>query len=218
MIDNLFAALRRKPPRHAALVTGTKHYLGPFEAYGQNSSETPFREDVPRLGAPNFYHTQEDALFREAAAHGFAWPVHRPHTMVGYAPGNTMNIGQTLAVYASLCRENGEPFIFPGSKEQWNFLTDVTDARILAKQLAWAATIPAAHRQAYNISNGDVFQCRWLWPHIALYFGLEWQGPPEGTQPRTWLAVISLTHSSFRPRSPSVCHHETSWFTSGSRS
>jgi progesterone 5beta-reductase/iridoid synthase-like 1,4-enone reductase family protein len=105
MIDNLFAALRGKPLRHATLVTGTKHYLGPFEAYGQNSSEIPFREDAPRLGAPNFYYTQEDALFREAAAHGFAWPVHRPHTMVGYAPGNTMNIGQTLAVYASLCRK-----------------------------------------------------------------------------------------------------------------
>lgn len=180
MIENLFAALRGKPLRHAALVTGTKHYLGPFEAYGQNSSETPFREDAPRLrSAPNFYYTQEDVLLREAAAHGFAWTVHRPHTIVGYARGNAMNLGQTLAVYASLCRENREPFIFPGSKEQWNFLTDVTDASILARQLAWAATTPAAHRQAYNISNGDVFRWRWLWPQIASYFGLEWQGPPE---------------------------------------
>lgn len=184
MIENLFAALRGKPLQHAALVTGTKHYLGPFEVYGQNSSETPFRENVARLSAPNFYYTQEDVLFREAASHGFAWTVHRPHTIVGYARGNAMNIGQTLAVYASLCRESGESFIFPGSKEQWNFLTDVTDARILAKQLLWAATTPTAQRQAYNISNGDVFRWRWLWPEIASYFGLEWQGPPEqGTLP-----------------------------------
>lgn len=136
MIENLFAALRGKPFQHAALVTGTKHYLGPFESHGQNSSETPFRENAPRLPAPNFYYTQEDVLLREAAAHAFAWTVHRPHTIVGYARSNAMNIGQTLAVYASLCRETGEPFIFPGSTEQWNFLTDVTDARILAHQLA----------------------------------------------------------------------------------
>jgi nucleoside-diphosphate-sugar epimerase len=40
MIENLFAALRGKPLQHAALVTGTKHYLGPFEAYGQTAAET----------------------------------------------------------------------------------------------------------------------------------------------------------------------------------
>jgi nucleoside-diphosphate-sugar epimerase len=66
-----------------------------------------------------------------------------------------------------------EPFIFPGSREQWNALTNVTDARILAQQIAWAATTPAAHRQAYNISNGDLFRWRWLWPQIAAYFGVE---------------------------------------------
>jgi nucleoside-diphosphate-sugar epimerase len=184
MIENLFVALHGKSIQHVALVTGTKHYLGPFEAYGTNSSETPFREGAQRLPAPNFYYTQEDVLFREAGSRGFAWTVHRPHTIVGYARGNAMNIGQTLAVYASLCRERGESFIFPGSVEQWNFLTDVTDARILAQQLLWAATTPGAQGRAYNISNGDVFRWRWLWPQIASYFGLKWQGPPEhGTFP-----------------------------------
>src|SRR6202048_3917974 len=180
MIENLFAALRGKPLQHAALVTGTKHYLGPFEAYGQTTAETPFRENAPRLPGLNFYYTQEDVLFREAAAHGFAWTVHRPHTIVGYAHGNAMNMGQTLAVYAALCRESSEPLIFPGSHEQWNALTDVSDARIVAQQLAWAATTSAAHGQAYNISNGDLFRWRWLWPQIAAYFSVEWQGPPAG--------------------------------------
>lgn len=180
MIENFFAALRKKPLQYAALVTGTKHYLGPFESYGKVLAETPFRENEPRLPGLNFYYTQEDVLFHEAAARGFAWTVHRPHTMIGYAPGNAMNMGQTLAVYGSLCRESGEPFIFPGSHEQWNALTDVTDARILAKQLVWAATTPAAHRQAYNTSNGDIFRWRWLWPQLAAYFGVEWQGPPAG--------------------------------------
>ncbi len=64
MIENLFAALEGKPLQHAALVTGTKHYLGPFESYGQTVAETPFRENAPRLPGLNFYYTQEDVLFR----------------------------------------------------------------------------------------------------------------------------------------------------------
>ena len=48
-----------------------------------------------------------------------------------------MNMGVTLAIYAEICRETGRPFVFPGSPEQYNTVTDVTDARILAHQLEW---------------------------------------------------------------------------------
>jgi hypothetical protein len=51
--------------------------------------------------------------------------------------------------------------------EQWNFLTDVTDARILAEQLEWAAMTPAVYGHAFNVSNGDLFCWRWLWPQLA---------------------------------------------------
>ncbi len=183
MVKNLFVALEGKPLVHAALVTGTKHYLGPFEAYGQTNAETPFREDNPRLPGQNFYYTQEDLLFAAAERGGFGWTVHRSHTVVGYARGNAMNMGVTLAVYATLCRERGEPFVFPGSHEQWNFLTDVTDARLLAEQLQWAATTPAAYGHAFNCSNGDLFRWRWLWPQLAAYFGVEAQGPPQPVAP-----------------------------------
>ena len=182
-VRNLFAALTGKPLVHAALVTGTKHYLGPFEAYGQTNAETPFREDNPRLPGLNFYYTQEDILFEAAAKGGFDWTVHRSHTVIGYARGNAMNMGVTLAVYATLCRERGEPFVFPGSHAQWNALTDVTDARILAEQLEWAALTPAAYGHAFNISNGDLFRWRWLWPQLAAYFGVKPQGPPPEIAP-----------------------------------
>ena len=184
IVENVFAGLACATSlQHVALVTGTKQYLGPFESYGQAAAETPFREDNPRLPGLNFYYTQEDVVFREAARRGFAWTVHRPHTIIGYAVANAMNMGSTLAVYATLCRERGEPFIFPGSKEQWNALTDVTDARLLAEHLEWAATTPAARNQAFNIVNGDVFRWRWLWPQLAEYFGVRWEGPPEGKAP-----------------------------------
>lgn len=153
MVRNLLDALRPATSlRHVALVTGLKHYLGPFEAYGKGSlPPTPFREELPRLPVENFYYAQEDAVFEAAARDGFTWSVHRPHTIVGYALGNAMNMGVTLAVYATLCRETGRPFRFPGSAAQWNGLTDVTDARLLARHLEWAAVTEAAHNEAFNV-------------------------------------------------------------------
>jgi nucleoside-diphosphate-sugar epimerase len=159
---------------HVALVTGLKHYLGPFEAYGNGTMPaTPFREEQPRLDIDNFYYAQEDELFAAAKRDGFTWSVHRPHTIIGYALGNAMNMGTTLAAYASICRETGRPFLFPGSATQWNALTDMTDARLLARHLAWAATTEAARNQALNIVNGDVFRWKWMWGRLADWFGLQ---------------------------------------------
>lgn len=159
---------------HAALVTGLKHYLGPFEAYATgNVPITPFREEQGRQAVDNFYYAQEDELFAAAARHSFSWSVHRPHTIIGFAVGNAMNMGVTLAVYATLCRETGQPFVFPGSPAQWHGLTDMTDARLLAQHLAWASTSDKARNQDFNVVNGDVFRWKWLWPRLAAYFGIE---------------------------------------------
>lgn len=179
MVRNLLAALsEQKTVRHVALVTGLKHYLGPFEAYAREGAlpETPLREEQGRLDVPNFYYTQEDEVFNAAERDGFTWSVHRPHTVIGQAVGNLMNLGTTLAVYASICKVTGRKFIWPGSQAQWEGLSDVTDARILAKQLVWAASTSGAENEAYNIVNGDVFRWKWLWPRIADWFGVEYEG------------------------------------------
>ena len=109
MVRNLLDAVSRSGSvEHVALVTGLKHYLGPFEAYGKGTlPATPFREEQPRLAIENFYYAQEDEVFAAAERDGFGWSVHRPHTIIGYAVGNAMNMGVTLAVYASICRETG---------------------------------------------------------------------------------------------------------------
>jgi hypothetical protein len=72
---------------------------------------------------------------RRATRDGFTLSVHRPDTVIGYAPGNAMNMGQNLAIYATLSRHTGQPFVFPRSAVQWNGLTDMTDARVLARHL-----------------------------------------------------------------------------------
>jgi len=185
MIRNLFTALRPQGSvRHAALMTGLKHYLGPFEAYGQGPvPDTPFHEDEPRLPVQNFYYDQEDELFSAAKQGGFTWSVHRSHTVIGYALGNAMNMGLTLAAAASICQASGRPFVFPGSEMQWNGLTDMTDSRLLAKQMIWAARDAGAADTAFNIVNGDVFRWRWLWPRLAEYFNVKWEGFQDRPRP-----------------------------------
>jgi len=172
--DVLDAVSGSQTVQHVALVTGLKHYLGPFEAYGKGTlPATPFREEQPRLNIENFYYAQEDELFAAAARDGYGFSVHRPHTIIGYAVGDAMNMGTTLAVYASICKETGQPMRFPGSSVQWNCLTDMTDARLLAKHLVWAAATPAARNQAFNVVNGDIFRWNWMWKRLAAWFGIE---------------------------------------------
>jgi nucleoside-diphosphate-sugar epimerase len=182
MVRNLLDGLPRpQRARHVALVTGLKHYLGPFEAYGKGAlPQTPFREEQGRLDIENFYYAQEDEVFAAAARDGFTWSVHRPHTVIGKAVGNAMNMGTTLAAYATLCRETGRPFTFPGSEAQWRSLTDMTDAGQLARHLLWATETEGAHDEAFNVVNGDVFRWEWMWGRIAAWFGLE-PAPFDGT-------------------------------------
>jgi nucleoside-diphosphate-sugar epimerase len=174
MLQNLLDAVAvEKSVAHVALVTGLKHYLGPFEAYAKVQPDTPFSEEQDRLPFENFYYVQEDILFAAADRDGFTWTVHRPHTLIGWALGNAMNMGVTLAVYAAICRETGRPFHYPGSQQQWEAVTDVTDAGLLAEHLVWAATTPGAANQGLNIVNGDVFRWRRLWPRLAAALGVE---------------------------------------------
>jgi nucleoside-diphosphate-sugar epimerase len=174
MIDHaLSASAAGGTLRHVALVTGLKHYLGSFDKYAAQELDTPFTEDQPRVPGDNFYYTQEDILFAAAKQHGFTWSVARPHTILGYAPGNAMNLGTSIAVYATLCKETDRPFRFPGTPQQYAGLVDMTDARLLARHLIWEATTPAAADKAFNVVNGDVFRWKKMWGRIAAYFGIE---------------------------------------------
>lgn len=178
MARNLFDALQQSGSvKHAALLTGLKHYMGPFEAFGTGEMrETPFNEESERLDTPNFYYNLEDVLFEAAARDGFTWSVHRAHTMTGYAQGNAMNFALTLAVQAAIARERSEPLVFPGTEMQWNCLTDFSDAHIVASQMIWASTTEGVGNQAWNVANGEVFRWRWLWPRLADALGVEWEG------------------------------------------
>ena len=163
MVRNLLHAVSQAGSvRHVALVTGLKHYLGPFEAYGHGTAagDTISRRTGRALMCKNFYYAQEDEVFAAAERARVLAGVSTGLTpSSAIAVGNAMNMGVTLAVYATLCRETGRPVLSsPASPMQWNGLTDMTDARLLAQAFA-SGPRPARRRrnQALNIVNGDVF-------------------------------------------------------------
>ena len=167
MLVNSVSAIERaaKGLQRVVLVTGTKYYgshLGPFR--------TPAKEDDPRHLPPNYYFDQIDWLTGFQKGKHWNWTELRPQTLCGFAPGTAMSIVPVIAVYAAIMKELGRPLAFPGTA--WASLYQVTESSHLANAALWAATEPRCANQAYNITNGDYFRWRNLWPKIAAAFGM----------------------------------------------
>ena len=166
VLDALVAA--DAPIEHVSTLQGTKAYgfhLGPMA--------TPARERTPRHPHRNFYWEQEDYVRDNAAKFGWRWTVLRPHLVTGGAVGVAMNLPPVVGAYAAICRELGLPFGFPGSAPApW----EAVDTRVVAAALEWAALTDAASGEIFNVTNGEVFDWRDLWPSLAETLGLEYAG------------------------------------------
>ena len=160
---------------HVAILQGTKAYgihVEPIRA--------PARERWPRHDHENFYWLQEDHLIERQAGQSLDRPwtysIWRPQVVFGHAVGSPMNLLGAIAVYASICKEKGEPCRYPGGIP---VITEATDARLLASAMEWAADNPdAVANQTFNITNGEVLIWPNLWPFVCDYFGVE-EGEPE---------------------------------------
>ncbi|PRQ22799.1 putative 3-oxo-5-beta-steroid 4-dehydrogenase [Rosa chinensis] len=174
MLSNVLNAVIPNAPnlQHICMQTGRKHYLGSVEMLGKvQPHEPPYHEDLPRLNAPNFYYVMEDILFEEVKKkEGLTWSVHRPGVIFGFSPYSLMNAIGSLCVYAAICKHQGQPLRFPGSKGTWEGFWDVSDADMIAEHEIWAAVEPYAKKEAFNCSNGDVFKWKHLWGLLAEQF------------------------------------------------
>ncbi|KAH9752670.1 3-oxo-Delta(4,5)-steroid 5-beta-reductase [Citrus sinensis] len=161
--------------RHICLQTGGKHYVGPFECIGKiPSHDPPFTEDLPRLNVPLFYSNQEDILFEEVdKRRGLTWSIHRPSGIFGFSPYSLMNIIGILCVYAAICKHEGAPLVFHGTRDAWEGFQEFSDAELVAEQEIWAAVAPNARNEAFNCTNGDVFKWKHLWKVLAEQFEIE---------------------------------------------
>jgi nucleoside-diphosphate-sugar epimerase len=173
MLVNSVTSIEEKSPQldRVVLVTGTKYYgshLGPYR--------TPAKEGDPRHDGPNYYFDQIDWLAAFQRGKRWSWTELRPQTLCGFAPGTAMSIVPVIAVYASICKELGEPLRFPGSA--WRSIYQVTESAHFAEAALWAASEPRCANQAYNITNGDYFRWCNVWPRIAEVFDMP-TGDPE---------------------------------------
>lgn len=169
MLRNLLDALLpvAQDLHHVHLVEGGKYYglhLGPYP--------TPAREDDPRPPSPNFYYDQEDMLRARQHGNRWTWSASRPNVICDFAPERARNLVPLLGAYAAVMAELAMPLHFPGRPGCWEALTEVTDATHLARAIVFMATDPRAANRAFNVSNGDVFRWKRLWPRLAEHFGL----------------------------------------------
>jgi len=167
MLRNLMDPLTKAATdlRHVSLLQGTK-------AYGAHLHPIPVpaRERLPRDRHENFYWLQEDDIRDRARAGGWTFTIWRPQLIVGPNHGVVMNLPPVIGAYAAICRHEGRPFAFPGGAPN---VWEAADTRLVASALAWGATSPAAAGETFNLTNGEVFEWRTLWPAMGDTLGVE---------------------------------------------
>jgi len=164
--------------QHISVLQGTKVYgvhLHPIPI--------PARERDARKDHPNFFFDQEAYVGEMGAKHGFSYTALRPQLVTGPTPG-ALNVLPAIGAYAAIRREKGEPFGFPGGP---SFVWEAADADLVGDVAVWAAQSPQAANEAYNITNGDVFEWRNVWPGIAETLGVE-AGPDTPMSVTAYLA------------------------------
>lgn len=174
LLQNTVEAVQEASPdfRHIVFCQGGKVYGAHLGIY-----RSPAKESQARHFPPNFYFDQEDYLRDASKGKDWSWTALRPDIVMGFAVGNPMNLGNLIATYASISKALGLPLRFPGTPKAYEILVNVTDARLLARAMEWAATNEIAWGECYNITNGDIFRWKHAFPEIARHFGIDCDEP-----------------------------------------
>ncbi len=164
MLRNVLDAVEAYAPRleHVHAVHGGKVYgstLGPYK--------TPAKETDSRVLADTFYYGQEDLLRARQTGKRWTWTTSRPLTVCDTDTAILRNFPRLLAVYGAISRELSLNLHFPGRSLAYSSLYQTTDARHLARAIIWMAQEPHCANQIFNVTNGDHFRWRNLWPLLA---------------------------------------------------
>ncbi len=170
LLENLIIGLEsiEAPLQRVVFIQGGKAYGAHLGIY-----KTPAKETDPRSIMPNFYYTQEDFLRKQCISKNWSWTAVRPDVIIGFAMGNPMNLANLIAVYATICKEEGLPLRFPGSPKAYNVLVNVTGTEVLSKGMEWAATQEETSEEIFNITNGDVFRWKEAFKKFGQFFNME---------------------------------------------
>lgn len=175
MFENLLSAAIEhcKDFERIVFLQGGKVYGAHLGVY-----KTPAYEDDSRHFPPNLYFNQEDIAkkYTNKTSSKIAWTALRPDIVIGHSLGSAMNMGNLIGIYGSLCKEMGVAMQFPGTAKAYDCLINMTDASIVAQAAEWVMT--ETKNGAFNITNGDVFRWKHVWPALANFFELE-VGEPQ---------------------------------------
>jgi nucleoside-diphosphate-sugar epimerase len=166
MLHNVIEPIISGKPvlKHVSILQGTKAYgvhLHPIAI--------PARESDPRDDHANFFFDQQDYVRDMGARHGFTYTALRPQLVTGETPG-ALNVLPAIGVYAAIRREKGKAFSFPGGP---SFVWESADANLVGQVMVWAAQAKQAANEIFNVTNGDVFAWRSVWPAMAQTLGVE---------------------------------------------
>jgi nucleoside-diphosphate-sugar epimerase len=169
MFRNILDALEEAghPLEHVHMVHGTKYY-----GSTEGRFKTPAKEDDPRCMLSTFYYEQEDIVLARRSRQ-WSWTASRPHGICDSSLANPRSLPLLIATYAAIAKHLGQPLCFPGTEGNYRAIYQCTDARLLARAIAWMATDLRCADQAFNVTNGDFFRWENLWPAFARHFGME---------------------------------------------
>jgi nucleoside-diphosphate-sugar epimerase len=152
---------------HVCLLQGTK-------AYGAHVRRIPVpaREDRDELKSQaNFYWNQEDYLRGKQRAARWELTIIRPQIVFGDTVGAAMNPIAAIGLYGALLKAAGEPLHYPGSGPEAPF--EAADAELVGRAIKWSGTVGQGRDRSFNVTNGDVFVWRQVWPAIADALGMK---------------------------------------------
>ncbi|KAI0547172.1 hypothetical protein F4679DRAFT_373124 [Xylaria curta] len=171
LFENFLGALDKIAPKleNVTLQTGGKYYNLHVEPV-----PSPAREDDPRRYGPfeNFYFPQEDRLAEVQRGKAWSWNVIRPEAIIGAnSQPYGLNEALTIAVYFLICRELDITAPMPTNQRYWEGAEDTSYAPLIADLTIFVSTRKSCANEAFNVTNGDYFSWRYMWPRLAASLG-----------------------------------------------
>lgn len=177
LLKNFLAALdiASVTPRRFVLQTGGKNY---GLHIGRASAPLLESDPQPRHLGPKFYYPQEDLLKSYCQKHGTSWNIIMPFGIIGTSSQAGSNMLYLFGVYAAVQAHEGEPFIFGGDWDAWQFEGHHSSARMTGYLSEWAAIQPECANENFNAQDGGPMTWQRLYPELARWFGAKGVVPP----------------------------------------
>ena len=120
----------------------------------------------------HLYSPEEEFLRQESINKKWGWTSLRSNTIIDISIDNSSNIATQIALYATLCKEEGSPMLFPGSEEKYNSQVDITTLNILTESMQYILSQNSCKGEIFNITSGNGILWKDLWVQISKYFGI----------------------------------------------